>query len=55
MFMPESAYGPTNQCIGLGKVLLDHGHRVVFAAETSWAGRLEPFGFVQSMVDLAEP
>src|SRR6476646_3787156 len=20
MFMPESAYGPTNQCIGLGKV-----------------------------------
>ena len=27
MFMPESAYGPTNQCIGLGKVLLDpDGH-----------------------------
>jgi MGT family glycosyltransferase len=55
MFMPESAYGPTNQCIGLGKVLLDRGHRVVFAAETSWAGRLEPFGFVEALVDLAEP
>jgi MGT family glycosyltransferase len=55
LFMPESAYGPTNQCIGLGKVLLDRGHRVVFAAESSWAGKLEPFGFVEDLVDLAEP
>jgi MGT family glycosyltransferase len=55
MFMPESAYGPTNQCIGLGKVLFDRGHRVVFAAEASWAGRLEPFGFVEALVDLTEP
>ncbi|MGA8245495.1 MAG: nucleotide disphospho-sugar-binding domain-containing protein [Nocardioides sp.] len=55
MFMPESAYGPTNQCIGLGKVLLDRGHRVVFAAEASWAGRLAPYGFVEALVDLAEP
>src|SRR6185312_13101485 len=55
MFMPESAYGPTNQCIGLGKVLLDRGHRVVFAAEASWAGKLEPLGFVEDLVDLAAP
>ena len=55
LFMPESAYGPTNQCIGLGKVLLDKGHRVVFAAERSWDGRLAPFGFVEDLVDLAAP
>jgi MGT family glycosyltransferase len=55
LFMPESAYGPTNQCIGLGKVLLDRGHRVVFAAERSWASRLAPYGFVEDLVDLAEP
>jgi MGT family glycosyltransferase len=55
LFMPESAYGPTNQCIGLGKVLLDKGHRVVFAAESSWAGKLEPLGFVEDLVDLAAP
>jgi MGT family glycosyltransferase len=55
LFMPESAYGPTNQCIGVGKVLLDRGHRVVFAAEESWAGRLAPFGFVEALVALAEP
>jgi MGT family glycosyltransferase len=55
LFMPESAYGPTNQCIGLGHVLLRRGHRVVFAAESSWKGRLEPLGFEEALVDLAEP
>jgi MGT family glycosyltransferase len=55
LFMPESAHGPTNQCIGLGKVLLDRGHRVVFAAERSWEGKLAPLGFVEALVDLAEP
>src|SRR3954447_7208577 len=55
LFMPESAYGPTNQCIGLGKVLLERGHRVVFAAERSWAGRLAPYGFVEDLVDMAPP
>jgi MGT family glycosyltransferase len=55
LFWPESAYGPTNQCIGIGKVLLDRGHRVVFAAEASWKGRLEPMGFEEELVDLAAP
>ena len=55
LFWPESAYGPTNQCIGIGKVLLDRGHRVVFAAESSWKGRLEPLGFEEELVDLAAP
>src|SRR6188472_2000860 len=54
-FMPESAYGPTNNCVGIGKRLLDRGHRVVFAAEASWAGKLEPLGFVEDLVDLAPP
>jgi MGT family glycosyltransferase len=55
LFMPESAHGPTNQCIGLGKVLLERGHTVVFAAERSWEGKLAPLGFVEALVDLAEP
>jgi MGT family glycosyltransferase len=55
LFMPESAYGPTNNCIGIGDVLRRHGHRVVFAAEASWKGRLEPFGFEEDVVDLAPP
>src|ERR671923_1548099 len=55
LFMPESAYGPTNNCIGIGKVLEQRGHRVVFAAEASWKGRLEPLGFEEDLVDLAPP
>jgi MGT family glycosyltransferase len=55
VFMPESAYGPTNNCIGIGKVLERRGHRVVFAAEASWKGKLEPLGFEEDLVDLAPP
>src|SRR6266849_8507706 len=55
LFMPDSAYGPTNNCIGLGDVLRRRGHRVVFAAEASWQGRLEPLGFTEDLVDLTPP
>jgi MGT family glycosyltransferase len=55
LFMPESAYGPTNNCIGIGNLLRQRGHKVVFAAEASWAGKLEPLGFVEDLVDLAPP
>lgn len=55
VFWPESAAGPTNNCIGIGDVLRQRGHRVVFAVESSWAGALEPLGFEEHLVDLAEP
>jgi MGT family glycosyltransferase len=55
LFMPESAYGPTNNCIGIGDVLRRRGHRVVFAAEASWQGKLEPLGFTEDLFNLAEP
>jgi MGT family glycosyltransferase len=55
LFMPESAYGPTNNCVGIGEVLLRRGHRVVFAAEASWAGKLSVLGFEEDLVDLAPP
>ena len=55
LFMPESAYGPTNNCIGIGDMLRRRGHRVVFAAEASWKGRLEPLGFEEDLVDLSAP
>ncbi len=55
MLWPESAAGPTNNCIGIGHVLLQRGHRVVFAVESSWKGQLEPLGFEEQLVDLSEP
>lgn len=53
--MPESAYGPTNNCIGVADLLRRRGHRIVFAAEASWRGKLEPLGFEEDLVDLAPP
>ncbi|GGO74106.1 glycosyl transferase family 1 [Nonomuraea cavernae] len=55
LFMPESAYGPTNNCIGIGDILRRRGHRVVFAAEASWKGKLTALGFEEDLVDLAPP
>jgi MGT family glycosyltransferase len=55
LFAPESAYGPTNNCIGIGDVLRRQGHRVVFAAERSWDGKLAALGFEEDLVDLAPP
>jgi MGT family glycosyltransferase len=55
LFMPESAYGPTNNCIGIGDVLRRRGHRVVFAAEASWKGKLAALGFEEALVDLTLP
>jgi MGT family glycosyltransferase len=55
LFMPESAYGPTNNCVGIGDVLRQRGHRVVFAAEASWKGKLTALGFEEDLVDLAPP
>lgn len=55
VFLPESAYGPTNNCIGIGDILRARGHRVVFTAEASWDGDLEPLGFEERLVELAPP
>ena len=55
LFMPESAFGPTNNCIGIGNELLRRGHRVIFAAEASWKGKLSALGFEEDLVDLAPP
>lgn len=55
MFWPESAYGPTNQCIGVAAKLRERGHTIVFAAESSWAGKIEKYGFIEELVDLAPP
>ncbi|HWT93991.1 MAG TPA: glycosyltransferase [Solirubrobacteraceae bacterium] len=52
VFFPEGAYGPTNNCVGIGKVLLDRGHRVVFVIEESFAGTLAEKGFEERLMRL---
>ena len=38
VFFPEGAYGPKNNCLGIGSVLKRRGARVVFVIEESFAG-----------------
>src|SRR3569623_1636411 len=52
-FFPEGAYGPTNNCVGIGDVLRRRGHRVVFVVEESFAGTLEAKGFEERLVRLS--
>jgi MGT family glycosyltransferase len=53
VFFPEGAFGPTNNCVGIGDVLRRRGHRVVFVVEESFAGTLEEKGFEERLMRLA--
>ena len=55
VFFPEGAYGPTNNCVGIGQVLRRRGHRVVFVIEESFAGTLEEKGFEERLMRLTPP
>ena len=55
VFFPEGAFGPTNNCVGIGDVLRQQGHRVVFIVEESFAGTLEQKGFEERLMRLGPP
>ena len=55
IFFPEGAYGPTNNCVAIGQVLRERGHRVVFVLEESFAGSLEAQGFEERLMRLGQP
>jgi UDP:flavonoid glycosyltransferase YjiC (YdhE family) len=55
IFFPEGAFGPTNNCVGIGNVLRERGHRVVFVVEESFAGTLEAKGFEERLMRLGPP
>src|SRR5436189_6297415 len=54
-FFPEGAFGPTNNCVGIGDVLRRRGHEVVFIVEESFAGNLEAKGFEERLMRLGPP
>ena len=55
VFFPEGAFGPTNNCVGIGDVLRRRGHRVVFVVEESFKGTLEAKGFEERLMRLGPP
>jgi MGT family glycosyltransferase len=54
-FFPEGAFGPTNNCVGIGDVLRRRGHDIVFIIEESFAGNLEAKGFEERLMRLGPP
>lgn len=55
VFFPEGAFGPTNNCVGIGDVLRGRGHRVIFIVEESFAGTLAARGFEEWVMRLGPP
>jgi MGT family glycosyltransferase len=55
VFFPEGAFGPTNNCVGIGEALRRRGHRIIFVVEESFAGTLEQKGFEERLMRLAPP
>lgn len=55
VFFPEGAFGPTNNCVGIGNVHRARGHRVVFIVEESFTGTLEAKGFEEAHMRLQPP
>ena len=55
VFFPEGAFGPTNNCVGIGDVLRLRGHRVVFVVEESFRSTLQAKGFEERLMRLGPP
>jgi len=55
VFFPEGAFGPTNNCVGIGRVLRERGAEVTFVVEESFAGTLEAQGFAEALMRLKPP
>jgi MGT family glycosyltransferase len=55
-FVPEpGAWGPTNNCSAMARLLRERGHGVVFVVDESFAGVLEARGFEERLFRMAPP
>jgi hypothetical protein len=50
LFAPIDAVGHVNASIGLAEVLKERGHRIVFAINHSWNGKLKKYGFEEELI-----
>lgn len=49
LFFPLEGHGNVNACHGLAEVLLQRGHRIIFAVNTAWNGLLTKYGFEEKV------
>ena len=50
MFTPMDGHGHVNACVGVAQVLLAKGHRIVFAVDAAWKGKLAKYGFEEQLI-----
>ena len=49
LFTPLDGWGHINACQGLAEAVRDRGHRVVFAIDIAFEGKLKKFGFEEEL------
>lgn len=49
LFTPLDGWGHINACHGLAQELQTRGHRIVFAVDRAFKGKLTPFGFEEEL------
>ena len=54
LFAPMNAWGHINACLGIAQELLSRGHRVVWALDRSFEGKLSCFGFEEVLIGKVE-
>ena len=54
MFAPMDAHGHVNSCIDVAQVLLAKGHRIMFAVDAAWKGKLAKYGFEEELMSLGD-
>ena len=50
LFTPMDGHGHVNSCVGVAQVLLAKGHRIVFAVDAAWKGKLVKYGFEEELI-----
>ena len=50
MLAPIDLVGVVNAYIGIAEVLLQRGHRIVFAVSDKWRGNLGVYGFEEAII-----
>ena len=51
LFIPISAVGPVNACTGVAEMLQSRGHRIIFAVDQSFKGKLVKRGFEEEIIE----
>ena len=54
LFIPLSSVGNVNACTGVAEMLHARGHRIIFAFDQSFKGKLVKKGFEEEIIEKEE-